>query len=453
MKYKAIISLGWLVFFCSCRSPRPALIPEISPLLIQENVFAWKGQLAGDLIFPCAAGIGWVDAAGKIITWNAEQKAAGPIIDLPFPVNDPPFRQGDFLVLKEPNTDHLLVFDLGELKVRFELRDLNVRQVLAANSDCLVYLDNEGLVVYSWKKPDGIFRLPVKGEKFFNCEFFADRILILSQESLFIFWKKDRKFQQLALPLPAASPFYCDGEHMYYGSSQRYLVKYSTRKEWLVWKLQLGQVLERRPFAFAGAIVANPQDNNVLFLNERGSLIWWLALQSTVHFDLLPMSENLAAVLLNRDIKFINFSQKKVVVLKSPSQPASRPLVLGHDLYFMQRDGERLVLQRLGNQYGVALELEPSLIRWPGQSVRFSIQPLNLLEPSWECVIRDAQGLSVFSKTMKTSARTQLAWIPLQPGKYTIQVAARALQRNEKNEATFEVLEPRKIVPEIYWHF
>ena len=126
------------------------------------------------------------------------------------------------------------------------------------------------------------------------------------------------------------------------GPAQRHLVKFSLARNRQVWKLKLGQALERQPFAFAGSIVANPADNNILQVNERGSVRWWLALQSTMRFDLVPMSDNLAAVLMNREIKFIDLGQKRVTVFKSQGNPVSKPLALGHDLYFMLQEGEYL---------------------------------------------------------------------------------------------------------------
>ena len=70
MKAKTIFLLAGLAFFCGCRRPHPVLVPEISPPLVQEEVCSWTGRLAGNIIFPCAGGIGWVDAAGGIVTWD-----------------------------------------------------------------------------------------------------------------------------------------------------------------------------------------------------------------------------------------------------------------------------------------------------------------------------------------------------------------------------------------------
>ena len=445
--------MSGLFFICCGRGSRPALIPEISPPLIQEDAFVCSGRLAGDILFPCAAGIGWVDAAGKIVTWNAEKKIAGASIMLPFPVNDPPFHQGDFLVLKNPAADHLLVFDLAELKVRAELHDLHATRILGVDRDCLVYLDSEDLVVYSWQNPSGIFRQPLLKGEFFNCHFSPDRILILNSEQLLIFRKKNGEFQQAPLPIPAASALFCDGEYIYYGSSQRQLVKFSLPLKSLVWKMKLGQTLERQPFIFAGTIVANPADNNVLQVNGRGSVRWWLALQSTMRFDLVPMTDHLAAVLLNRDIKFIDLGQKQVTVFKSRGNPVSKPLAFRHDLYFMLQEENTCKLQRVGNHYGIEVELDPAQAKWTGRSIRFSIRSRNLLKPSFDLLISDREGRPVLSKRLGTAEPVQLAWIPLQPGTFTIKVTATGLNRKADAEVSFQVLDPQKMVSGFYLHF
>ncbi|HUU04254.1 MAG TPA: PQQ-binding-like beta-propeller repeat protein [Patescibacteria group bacterium] len=453
MKTKVLFLVSGLFIFCSCRGSRPALIPEISPPLVQKEVCTWSGRLAGDILFPCAGGVGWVDAAGKIVTWDAEKKTTAVVFELSFPITVPPFHQGDFLVLKDKASDHLLVYDLAELKVKFESRNMRVGQILAVDRDSLVYLDGEHLAIHLWEKPSGIFRMPEPAEKIFSCHFSPDRILILGREHLFTFWKASGKFQAVLLPRPAVSAFFCDGKHIYYGDAKRHLVKFSLSKNRLVWKLKLGQPLERQPFAFAGSIVINPSDNNILQVNARGTVRWWLALQSTMRFDLLSMNDNLVAVLLNRDIEFINLGQKQVAVFKSQGLPVSKPLVFGHDLYFMLQEGATYKLQCVGNRYGIDVELDPANVKWTGQSIRFSIQSHNLLKPSFDFLISDQEGRVILNKSAETAERIQLVWIPVHPGKYTIKVMANGLNRQADVEVPFQVLDPQKAVSGFYLHF
>jgi hypothetical protein len=453
MNARTIFLLAGLAFFCACRRPRPELIPEISPPLVQEVVFSWAGRPAGDMIFPCAAGIGWVDASGGIVTWDPGKKAAGTEIRLPFPVSAPPFRQGDLLVLNDAGGDRLAVFDLAGLKTIAELRGLGAGRVLGVDRDCLVYLEGDALAVNFWERPAGVFRLEGAGDRFFNCYFSPERILVLGRERLFTFWKKTDQFTSQALPQPAASPFLREGETIYYGSARRFLVKFSPADNRLAWKFRLGQVLEKQPLAFAGSIVAGTADHNFLQVNGRGSMLWWQALGSTMSFDLLPMSDHLAAFLMNGEVKFIDPRRQLVTEFKSKGHPLSQPVALAHDVYFMLREGGAAKLQRIGNRYGIDIELEAAPVRWPGRSVRFSLQPRNLREPAWECVIRDAAGNTVFSKSMATAERVSLAWLPLQPGKYAIRVQVHSLDRNEENEIAIQILDPRHPVPGFYLQF
>jgi hypothetical protein len=453
MKNQLVLFLGLLVVIAGCGKPRLALIPEISPPLVQEEAFAWTGQTAGNDLFPCAEGIGWVDASGQIVTWNAEKKVAGKVFRLPFAVSDSPFRQGDFLVLKSQVDDQLLVFDLVRMKMIFKLRDLQVKQILAVDGHCLVYLDNENVVVYGWQNPAGIFRWPTAEKKFFNCHFFPDRILIMSSRQLFVFWKSNGKFQPLTLPVEAAAEFICQGEYIFYGSSQRQLVKYSLRKNKMIWKLKLGQNLERQPVIFSGAIVISPADNNVMQLNRHGSVRWWLALDSIPQFNLVPMADHLAAFLMNHEIKFINPSRLQLTVFKINGRPAGMPLAYNHDLYFFQTSGKIQKLQRVGNQYGIEVKLAPDKMRLLGIPISFSIQTSNLLKPSLQCVIRDEAGETVLVKNFESADQASLVWIPTQAGIYRMQVSAAALSRNEKREISFQVFDPQKIIPYFHFHF
>ncbi len=456
MKIQLVFLLGLLAVIDGCGKPRLVLIPEISPPLIQEEVFAWTGQAAGYALFPCAEGIGWVDASGQIITWNAEKKVAGKVFRLPFAVSDPPFRQGDFLVLKNQAADQLLVFDLARMEMSFALRDLQVKQILAVDGNCLVYLDGENLVVYSWQNPAGIFRWPTAEKKFFNCHFFPDRILIMSSRQLFVFWKLNGKFQLLPLPLEAAAEFICQGEYIFYGSSQRQLVKYSLRKNKMVWKLKLGQNLERQPFISTGAIVVSPADNNVMQLNRHGSVRWWLALNSILQFNLVPMADHLAAFLLNHEIKFINLRRQQITVFKIDGRPAGMPLAYNHDLYFFLTAEKLQKLQRVGNQYGIELTLDPDKTQLLGVPITFSILTSNLLKPRLYCVIRDEAGQTVLAKNIEMADRASLVWIPTQAGIYRMQVSAAALNRNEEKEISFQVFDLQRIIPEFpefHFHF
>lgn len=453
MKARTIFLLTLLAFFCGCRRPRPALVPEVSPPLVQEAVFSWSGRLAGDVIFPCAAGIGWVDVSGRIVTWDPEKKAAGPEVGLPFPVSAAPFRQGNLLVLNDAGGDRLLIYDLAGLKPIAELSGLGAGRILGVDRDCLVYLEGESLAVNFWERPSGVFRPQGPADRFFNCDFSAERILVLGRERLFIFWKKTGTFASLKLAQPAASPFLYEDGNIYYGSARRFLVKFSLAGERPAWKLKLGQVLEKQPLAFAGSIVAGTADHNFLLVNRRGSIRWWQALGSTMNFDLLPMSDHLAAFLLNGEVKFIDPRRQQVTEFKCKGHPLGQPLALAHDVYFMLREAGVVTLQRIGNRYGIDIDLEPAPFRWPGRSVRFALQPRNLLEPAWDCVIRDAAGKQVFSKSMATAERVPLAWLPLLPGKYTIRVQVRSLDRNEENEIPIQILDPRQPVPGFFLHF
>jgi hypothetical protein len=494
MKIQLAFLLGFLSVIAGCGKPRVTLIPEISPPLIQEDVFTWNGQVAGYALFPCAEGIGWVDASGQIVTWNPEKKVAGRVFHLPFAVSDPPFYQGGFLVLKNQAADQLLVFDLARMETSFALKDLQVKQILAVDGSYVVYLDGENLVVFKWQDPAGSVRLPTAENEFFNCHFFPDRILIMSRRQLFVFWKGSGKFQLLPLPLEAATEFLCQGEDIYYGSNQRQLVKYSLRKNKLVWKLKLGQKLERRPLFFTDTMVVNPADNNVLQLNGHGTVCWWSALDSTQQFDLVPMTGHLAAFLLNHEIKFIDLRRQEITtVFKIAGRPSGMPLAYDHYLYFFLPADNMQKLQCVGNQYGIELTLGPDSVMGLGSPISFSFLSNNLVEPNLHMVIRDEAGRTVFSKNIamtdqvaeaeprstvfgkhramakqaaNTAAgpkvlskkismarRVELFWIPAQAGIYRVQVNVTAQNRNEEKEISIQVFDPQKIIPAFHFHF
>lgn len=453
MKQKVILLLAGLALLGGCRHARPTLVPEISPPLIQEEVCSWEGRLAGDAIFPCAGGIGWVDESGRIIAWDGEKKAAAEVFAAPFAVTAPPFLQGDLLLLRDQASQRLLVYDLAARGVKFESLRLDTERLLGVGPDGLVRLDDGRPVVHLWETPGNAFRAQEADKEFFNCHFSPEHILVMGKERLFIFWKKNRRFESLPLPRPAASPFLYDGGNIYYGSVDRSLVKFPLSGGGAEWELKLGQVLKRRPLAFAASIVASPSDQNVLQVNRRGTILWWQALGSTMSVDLLPMSVHLAAVLLNREIRFIDPKLRQVTSFKIAGRPVGSPLVFRGSLFFMTQDEKTCRLQRIGSRFGTEIELEPAPVRWLDRSLRFTLRFHNLPDPSWECVILDAAGGQVFSKSMDASGPVAtLAWVPLQAGTYTIRLRARSQGRDWESAAPVQVLDPLQVVPVFRFH-
>lgn len=447
MKAQSLLLLAIIALSAACSRPRPVVLPEISPPLAQEEICSWSGAPAGDFLFPCANGVGWIDAAGRIVSCDVGTKKITEVFAVPFAVTVPPFLQGDLLVLQDKAADRLLIYDLAQQALKFDAVGLGAQQVLGVDADCLVYHDNGQLSVNFWKRSGAVFRSRQEAARFFNCAFSPERILILTRERLLTFRKRSGRFESETLPQPATSPFLFSAGNLYYGAGERLLVKYSLAEKKPAWKLKLGQPLKRPPLAFAGTVVVSPEDRNLLQVNQRGSLLWWQGLGSALSFDLLPMNENLAAVLLNREIKFIDPRRRRVTPFPGAARPSGPPLAWRGDLYFMACEKGSCRLLRLGNRYGVDIELEPAPVRRAGDSLRFTIRTLNLVDPGWECVILDAQERPVFNRSMKGEDKTSLVWVPPQAGTYRIRVRARGLNRDAQKEVSLQVTDARPVVP------
>lgn len=476
MSARCFLLLAGLALLAGCRQTRPNLIPELSPPLIQEKVCSWKGRLAGETIFPCAGGIGWVDAAGGIVACDIGKKSVAKVFAIPFAVSAPPLRQGNLLVLQGKSPDRLLVYDLAGNAVLYDSLHLGAERVLGVDDDCLVYLENSRLTVNFWRRPNAVFRGPAGEARFFNCHFSPERILVLSQDRLHAFAKKSRRFSSAPLPLAAASPFLFADGHIYYGSRGRYLVKYSPERRRARWKMKLGQVLERPPLNYAGSIVACPNDQTLLQLNRRGTILWWQALGATLGPDLLPMSGHLAARLLNHEVHFFDPRLRKTTVFACSGQPFGAPLVFDGAFWFMTRDGDSFQLQRLGSRFGAEIELEKAEVRWPNRSLSFTLRFHNLPAVSWDCEVRDGSGKAVFSRSSTASGGVAtrrsgpdvagrggpvkagrggpvaLAWVPLRPGRFTIHLRARSQGREWLSQAPVQVLDPLWTAPRFYLH-
>src|SRR5690606_11746293 len=144
---------------------------------------------------------------------------------------------------------------------------------------------------------------------------------------------------------------------------------------------------------------------------------------------------NLAAVLLNREVKFVDPRSRSVVPFTGAARFSGPPLAFGGYLYALDCQEGACRLLRLGNRYGVEITVEPAPARWLGRSLRFSVQTRNLVDPSWRCQVLDAQGNAVFSREARGEERAALAWVPQQAGTFLIRVEASGRNRDARGEA------------------
>lgn len=452
MKAHAILLLAVLALAAACRPAHPKLVPEISPPLVQEEVHAWKGAPASPLLFPCAGGVGWLAADGRIVAWDPGTRKAAAVLSLPFLPSAPPLLQNGLLLLQDKPSDRLLVIDLAVPEVKFASLGLGLGQVLGAGTGVVVYLEGDRPAVRFWDRPQEALTASRGDSGFLDCLVSSERILVLGRGRLYTLRRAAGAFQDTALPSAATSPFCLDGDSLYYGAGRR-LVRYSLSRGRPEWELKLGHDLRRRPLLFAGAVTAATDDHNLLRVNRRGSLLWWQSLGSGLSCDLQPMGENLAAVLLNREVKFIDPRRRSVVSFTGAAHSRGMPLAFGGYLYSIDCQDGACRLLRLGNRYGVDIEIEPALAHWLGRSLRFTVQTRNLLEPAWSCQVLDAQGRAVLSREFRGEERVSLAWVPQQPGTFLIRVEASGRNRDARNEARVQVLDPLLVAPRFYLHF
>ena len=202
MKFQTIFSCALLAGLVACSPRALPLFPKSARPCARKKFSPGPARSPATCMFPCAAGIGWVDAAGQIVTWDPEKNSAGTVYPLPFAVSEPPFCQGDFLVLRSQADQRMLIFDLARMETRYVAADLPAKQILAVDGEHLVYLDGENLVVCNWLKPEAIFRQAIGDQEIFNCHFLAGTHSDHEPPaSCLFFGVQSGKFQLLPLPL------------------------------------------------------------------------------------------------------------------------------------------------------------------------------------------------------------------------------------------------------------
>ncbi|MCI0470892.1 MAG: hypothetical protein L0Y73_04480, partial [Candidatus Aminicenantes bacterium] len=354
------------------------------------------------------------------------------------------------------------IFNLDGMQLEKTIDNLNSERILAVDNEILVFKEKDKVVFLDYK--NGITRKELKieeKEKLYNCEFQGNNLLLLSSLKLHSYDKNKNSIQTRQMKTGAASEFLLDGSYIYYGSGDRKLVKFSLRSGKAAWKFGLPALLKLKPQRVDRYIGITPEDNNIYFLNKRGSLRWWNSFDSTRLLPPAAMKNNVAVFLMNRQyrtmnnkIRFFNYKEQEVFSYEFKYQVESNPVFLKDGLYILCKDLEKKnsYVSKITNRYAADIEIEPVGVKSPGKSIAFVIKPVNLIEPTIKAVIWDKSQTGVFSKELGKDKNLSFVWIPEKPGEYKLTLAVDAQNKKGlKNEAVFNVIDIAKIVKEYYW--
>jgi hypothetical protein len=356
----------------------------------------------------------------------------------------------------------------------------NATQVLGLDQNLLVYETKENkLVFYDYNQREQVYSIQLdvpeatqnasKKEKAFNCHFFSDKVMVLTNTRLHTFLTTQKTLTSTTLKHPANSGLLVDDRYIYYGTRNRELIKLSLNGKKVSWRFKLANRLRLAPVKIGPYITIIPEDNNIYFFTRGGSIFWWDKLNSTKLMPQIAMKENAAVFMWDNNLKFFNYKKKQVVTypLRDWMSIKTNPVTFGEYIYFVMEekleenlDEEKKarspyqVLAKIGNNYGVEVKAKPQHV-WPkGKSIRFTLKEFNIQKPQYTIKIyksapytENKQSEPVFEKIIKPKDKPSFAWLPEDALEYKMVIQIDGL--NKKNviiEETYNIIDLDRVL-------
>lgn len=473
MKTILLLAIAVMLMLPGCGKVKT--VPEISDNLSDIDMMDLTGEGLTRALAKHGSKLVMIKSSGEVFRWDSENKMVDSLYNLNREITPDVFQQGDFLVARQQGADSgvHVIFDVGLMKEAAVIDDPGIRKVLGVDRDRLLFrsADNRlaALDYRSGNSPAPVAAALPKDETLFNCQWQGDQALILASHHLYRYSKSSGVFESLTLKTEAASGFLLVGDAIYYGSAQRELVKYSLRARKIRWRFKLADHLETAPVKVGPYIVVVPGDNNVYFFNKNGSIYWWQQLNSTMFMPPYAMTDNVVVFLWNQKVKLFDYKKKKVTTYPLERKPTTAPVQIGGYLYVVsteddddRRDDELPALRRLsrlGNHYGLEIKTDPNYIKPMGRSVKFTLIPINMVEPRYRVkivVASPADGDTgdgvVFEKQIGVKDKPNFVWVPPQAREYRLMIEIDA--QNKKGvvvEETFNTIDVDQMLWKYYY--
>ncbi|UCH95754.1 MAG: WD40 repeat domain-containing protein [Candidatus Aminicenantes bacterium] len=445
------------------------VIPEISPHLSEIHVLDLTDKNLSKTLLENNSELVFTTLDGKLFRWDAEKKIVNFLYNLNSDIQPDIFSQDNTLILEQLKPGQYSIFDLNEMKQVASLQNRKMERIVGLDHQVVVYLANKEIHIYNYRSNQLLKSMKIgkrKAYNVYNSEFRGNSLYILSTHYLYIYDKSSDVVERIELKRLAASGFLLDGDMMYYGSSQRELVKFSIKSRKIAWAFKIAEVLKIKPGKIGPYVVIIPEDNNIYFFNKNGSLYWWEKLNSTRLLPPVLMKENVVVFLWDKKIKFFNYKKKQVTTYPLNRKVKTNPVCIGDYIYVVSevKPGEEsqeeeipghLQLSKIGNHYGVEITSEPQYVKPMGKSIRFNLQVVNLVEPQFKIKIfknQPGNETPVYDKILNVDDKPSFVWIPGEAVEYRMIVEVEA--ENKKGltvEERFKTVDVEEILRNYYY--
>jgi hypothetical protein len=459
--YFLIAVIFILVVTTACS--RLKVVPEISDSLSDVDVMELTDKPVRDSLVDVKSGLLMVTEKGELFRWSTTEKMVNFLYNVNREIEPGVFLQGDFLALLHPRSK-VTVFDLKELKEIAFKKVKGIDRLIGVNEKCLIFQTkirngSSSIGIMDYQAGTLLKSYPMEEkETVFNSQWRGDNIYIMSSKRFYSYNTASGHDQVSELKYPAASAFLLDGDRIYYGSENRYLLRLSLNSHKVHWKFKLPDVLRVKPCKVGPYIAVVPEDNILYFYNRNGTLHWWEKLGSTLKRPPVALKDNAAVFLWNQKVKFFDYKKKRVI-----TYPLHRPVktnLVPVDGYIYTVTEDELTdeekesgmkpfrrLSKIGNHYGVEINTVPRNVKPLEKSIKFNLKPINLIEPSYRIKISRSGSYGapggdkvVFEKSLSVKDKPTFVWVPKKAEQYRLVIEVDA--ENKKGVQVVQTFEP-----------
>lgn len=437
MKRIIIISII-LLLSLSCKN-KIKLISEITNVLNDKKLCKLKNNNVTFKLLKSDSNLILLNSNGEIFKFNIDKNIFDDLYKINTKIDSKTFNQNNKIIFNQSGTNIYMIFDLNEYKMIKTIKNIKIDNFIGINKEYIIFLREKELIFYNFKKNKIKKRFNINREIFYNMKYKNNKILFLSNKKFYIFNEKNNDLKIIKLKNIASSGFLLEGDYIYYGSEKRELIKFKYKKNKIKWKLKLSKILTVEPKKIGKYIIVTPEDNNIYFFNKNGNLYWWEKFDSIKLKPAVIMKQNVCIFLMpvySPNLIFYDFKNKKTITYTINHIIKSNPIYLNNFIYILvenEKDKEKSIL-KIGNKYSVDIKITPEFLKPLGKSIKFDLQPINLIEPGLEINILNKSKNNVFEKLIKKREALSFIWIPDKAGNYDMIVKV-----NSKNQNKFEV--------------
>jgi len=440
MKVILIICLSF--FSLTCRTFRNPVVPEITPNL--ELIRLTSVNPEKELRLLAATSESFFLQTRQEHLQRISPKKEIMLISLPLkiPFTTPATQYDELLFFGPGLQGECLIFDLLAMEPVLLFSLPEKAELLAFDRSFVLYSLEKALYNFNLENKQSLLvaRLSTKP---LSAARAGDWTVILCQEQLLLYHYHQQKAEFSSLRERAVSPGLLVGDHLYYGSDSRRLIKLNWRNNRLAWRRLLPETITVKPVSLGPYIVFAGHDNNAYYFRSNGNIHWWHSLGSQMQYGPLPMTDNVAYLTLNGMLHFADPRKRSVQRLKIEPQTDQEPLIFAGRVYLVSSsEEEKREIWQAGNTYEVKMAIEPQFTKFCGQSVKLQFEFINLLQPRTSIEITGPGGQVILNRTLEYWENPVIAFIPEQEGEYRVNLLSQALNKAEEKSISFLVVDP-----------